>query len=79
MAFAVRNLGVMAYAMGQTLWQYEAPADPIMLLDAPGYFDPAADMLTVGDTIIISTLEGAAMRAVRKIERAGTVTIGPML
>jgi len=79
MAFTVRNMSVLNYANGYTTWHYKAKDETIIAVVAPGYFNPAADMLTAGDVIIISLADGAAMRAVRKVEHAGTVTIGPML
>ena len=80
MAFAVRNLSVLNYANGYTTWHYKAKDEAIEAVAAPGYFNPSEDMLTAGDVIIISLLDGAAMRAVRKVEHApAAVIIGPML
>ncbi len=65
MAFAVRNLSVLAYAQGFTLWHYRANVPTLgaalvqpATLDevrAPGFFDPAADMLAAGDMVMVST------------------------
>ena len=46
MAFAVRNLSVLAYASGFTLWHCKAPKDPIEEVVAIDYFRDASDMLT---------------------------------
>ncbi len=65
MAFAIRNLSVLAYAQGFTLWHYRAhvptlagelipPASPEEV-SAPGFFDSAADMLAAGDMLLVST------------------------
>ena len=65
MPFAIRNLSVLAYAQGFTLWHYRAnvptlgatlvpPAAPEEVA-APGFFDPAADMLAPGDMLLVST------------------------
>lgn len=65
MAFAIRNLSVLAYAQGFTLWHYRAhlptlagrlvpPASPEEVA-APGFFDGAADLLTPGDMVLVST------------------------
>jgi hypothetical protein len=65
MAFAIRNLSVLAYAQGFTLWHYRAsvptlagavvpPALPEEV-EAPGFFDGASDMLAVGDMVLVST------------------------
>lgn len=48
MAYKFRDLSVLAYANGFTLWHYTTPD----IIDDPGYFDPAADMLRRGDIII---------------------------
>jgi hypothetical protein len=67
MAFAIRNLSVLAYAQGFTLWHYRANVptlgatlvQPATLAEigAPGFFDPAADMLAPGDMLLVSTRE----------------------
>ena len=65
MAFAIRNLSVLAYAQGFTLWHYRAnvatlagtlvPPASAEEVQAPGFFDPAADMLAAGDMLLVST------------------------
>ena len=52
MAFQTKDLSVLAYANGFTLWHYTT-ADPAVALTkaGPGYFDPAHAMLRVGDII----------------------------
>ena len=50
MAYQSKNLSVLAYANGFTLWHYtttDASAD----VDTAGYFNDASDMLRVGDMI----------------------------
>lgn len=51
MAYSSRNLSVLAYANGFTLWHY-GTTDKAVDVDTVGYFNPAADMLRVGDMII---------------------------
>ena len=51
MAYQSRDLSVLAYANGFTLWHY-ATSDAADVVDAQGYFNPAADMLRAGDIII---------------------------
>jgi hypothetical protein len=51
MAFQARNLSVLAYANGFTLWHYTT-VDPAATVDTAGYFDAAAEMLRVGDILI---------------------------
>ena len=61
MTFAVRNLSVLAYANGFTLWHYTAGADSLDILDSEGYFASAADMLAPGDIMMVSGNDGARM------------------
>lgn len=51
MAFQSKNLSVLAYANGFTLWHY-ASVDPNTKVDKVGYFNDGADMLRVGDMIM---------------------------
>jgi hypothetical protein len=65
MSFAIRNLSVLAYAQGFTLWHYRAnvptlgagltPPATLQEVAAPGFFDPAGDMLAPGDMVMVST------------------------
>lgn len=57
MAYISKDLSVLAYANGFTLWHY-ATTDAAASVDSAGYFNPAADMLRSGD-IIIANLETA--------------------
>ncbi len=57
MAYQSKDLSVLAYANGFTLWHY-ATADAADAVDGAGYFNAAADMLRVGD-IIIANVENA--------------------
>ena len=51
-----RNLNVLNYANGFTLWHYkcEAGNDPL----EPGFFRDASDLLCAGDAMIVSWPEG---------------------
>lgn len=51
MAFQPRNLSVLAYANGFTLWHYTTD-DEAANLGKAGYFDPAAEMLRAGDVMV---------------------------
>jgi len=50
MAYQARNLSVIGYANGFTLWHYTTP-DTAASVDTAGYFNAAAEMLRVGDFI----------------------------
>lgn len=51
MAYQSRDLSVLAYANGFTLWHYTT-ADAAASVDSAGYFNAAADMLRAGDIVI---------------------------
>jgi hypothetical protein len=73
MDFAIRNLSVLAYAQGFTLWHYRAGAAPLGRVAETGFFDDAADMFAAGDMVMISAAEGGRMLFVTGTE-AGVVT-----
>ena len=50
MAYNAKNLSVLAYANGFTLWHYRTPDAGYELADT-GYFNGAAEMLRAGDMI----------------------------
>lgn len=51
MAYLSKDLSVLAYANGFTLWHYTT-ADSAATVDTAGYFNSAAAMLRVGDILI---------------------------
>jgi len=59
MAFQARNLSVIAYANGFTLWHYTT-VDPAATVDTEGYFNEAAEMLRSGDMILANVDTDAA-------------------
>ncbi len=74
MAFAIRNLSVLAYANGFTLWHYKSGGDRLQSVVARDFFSDAADMLTQGDLMMISAPDGARMVAVAPFEDGLVVT-----
>jgi hypothetical protein len=61
MAFSLRNLSVLAYANGFTLWHYKSgPDQPI----GAGYFAEAADLMAAGDMIMLSGNDGGKIAAI---------------
>jgi hypothetical protein len=62
MAYNAKNLSVLAYANGFTLWHY-GTTDTAATVDTAGYFDTAADMLRVGDMIIGNVATATAPEA----------------
>ncbi len=51
MAFSSKDLSVLAYANGFTLWHYTT-TDLATDVDTSGYFNDATDMVRVGDMIL---------------------------
>ncbi len=64
MTFAIRNLSVLAYANGFTLWHYRADAGGLPTATTSGFFDPAADVLVTGDMVLVSAPEGGRILVV---------------
>jgi len=61
MAFDVRNLSVLAYANGFTLWHYKAALEDQEGIGQPTYFEGAEDMLSGGDMMMVSARDGGRM------------------
>ena len=68
MAFAVRNLSVLAYANGFTLWHYKAGRDDLGLVTGNGFFADASDLLSPGDIVMISAAGQARIVAIGRTE-----------
>jgi hypothetical protein len=64
MGFAIRNLSVLAYANGFTLWHYKAGRDHLQQVESRDFFADAADMLVEGDMVMISALDGGRVISV---------------
>lgn len=78
MAFAIRNLSVLAYANGFTLWHYKAGKDRLEQVAGANFFADAADMLTVGDLIMTSAADGARIMCVALAD-IETVSTAPLV
>ncbi|MGE4481728.1 hypothetical protein [Acidocella sp.] len=64
MSFTLRNLSVLAYANGFTLWHYKAGKDHLAEAVNPGYFADAADLMAEGDMVMLSAAEGGRLASV---------------
>ncbi|HBT43263.1 MAG TPA: hypothetical protein DIW51_17750 [Rhodospirillaceae bacterium] len=51
MAFVSKDLSVLSYANGFTLWHYTS-VDTAAVVDSAGYFNDAAHMLRTGDILV---------------------------
>ncbi len=76
MAFSLRNLSVLAYANGFTLWLYNAGGEGRETVAGPGFFDAAGDMLAGGDMVMVSARDGGRMLSV--LADAGGVRTAPI-
>ena len=64
MAFAIRNLSVLAYANGFTLWHYKSGKDRLNQVEEADFFADAADMLAAGDMLMVSAADGGRVLTV---------------
>ena len=78
MEFAIRHLSVLAYAQGFTLWHYKAAGGALSMATAPGFFDPASDMLAPGDMLLVSASDGGCVRFVATASPAQGVLTAPL-
>jgi hypothetical protein len=83
MAFAIRNLSVLAYAQGFTLWHYKVGTAALADTDKPYFFDSAADMMAPGDMIMISAADGGRIVFVgatggHRTDAPGAVATAPL-
>ena len=73
MEFTVRNLSVLAYAQGFTLWHYRAPNAKLAALGKKGFFDKAADLLAQGDMLMMSGADGGRVAFVASAQNSVTL------
>ena len=63
MAFQNKNLSVIAYANGFTLWHY-AENEKIATITASGYFNDLKTLMNTGDVIIINGSDSTSIKKV---------------
>lgn len=63
MAFQSKNLSVIAYANGFTMWHYSG-AEALATISAAGYFNAVAALMNTGDIVIVN---GGDSTGIRKI------------
>jgi hypothetical protein len=68
MEFSVRDLSVLAYANGFTLWHYKAGASGLGAAAEHGFFNPAADLFANGDMVLVSSSSGGRILTVATSE-----------
>ena len=75
MSFSIRNLSVLAYANGFTLWHYKSGGAERGKLTVKNFFAEAQDMLADGDLMIATTSRGPVLMAVMAAEGGVQATI----
>ncbi len=81
MAFKNKDLSVLAYANGFTLWHYVS-ADAKADVATSGYFNEVADTLRKGDLVIVNAgTEGTADNTIMVVSAVseGAVSIADMM
>lgn len=73
MAFANKNLSVIAYANGFTMWHYGAQ-DKIADISKAGYFNNVRTLMNIGDVIIINAADSTALKKVSTTGPAVSIT-----
>lgn len=63
MAFQNKNLSVIAYANGFTLWHYAAN-EKLNVITVSGYFDSVKTLMNTGDVIIINASDSTSIKKV---------------
>ncbi|HQT65554.1 MAG: hypothetical protein B7Z75_12465 [Acidocella sp. 20-57-95] len=76
MAFTLRNLSVLAYANGFTLWHYKSGTDKLAQATREGYFADAADLLAPGDMVMLSAAEGGKIATIAG--QGKSITLAPL-
>lgn len=71
MAFANKNLSVIAYANGFTLWHYSA-AETLDTICASGYFNDVKTLMNTGDIVIINGSDRTSIMQITVSESAIT-------
>jgi hypothetical protein len=74
MAFAIRNLSVLAYANGFTLWHYKAGKDRLSQIEKANFFADALEMLAEGDMMMVSATDGGRILAIAAGEAGEVAT-----
>lgn len=67
MAFKNRNMSVIAYANGFTMWHYASTEHTLAEIVADGFFNPVLTLCAVGDIIIINGTDTTGMRRIESL------------
>lgn len=67
MAFQNKNLSVIAYANGFTLWHYAA-RETMAQITTNGYFNGVKTLMNIGDIVIINASDTTAIKRINVTE-----------
>ena len=68
MAFQNKNLSVIAYANGFTLWHYSSASETLATVTANGYFNNVKTLMNIGDIVIINGSDSTVIKAINITE-----------
>ena len=71
MAFQNKNLSVIAYANGFTLWHYAA-SETMTAITTSGYFNLVKTLMNTGDVIIINASDKTSIKKIAVSDSAVT-------
>ena len=74
MAFQNKNLSVIAYANGFTLWHYAAN-EAMTTISASAYFDSVKTLMNTGDIIIINASDNTSNKKITVHENITVVDL----
>ena len=74
--FLNKNMSVIAYANGFTLWHYKSTQDSLEQIEGAGYFDKIIMLMAIGDIIVINGKDSTEICAVTEL--SPSVIIGPL-
>lgn len=72
MAFQNKNLSVIAYANGFTLWHYAAQ-ETMATIIASGYFNGVKTLMNTGDIVIINASDNTSIKKISVANNAVSV------
>jgi len=75
MAFQNKNLSVIAYANGFTLWHYKAN-ETLSAITTSGYFSSLKNLMNTGDIILINGSNGSTIKVISISE--GVVSVAAL-
>ena len=66
--FLNKNMSVIAYANGFTLWHYTSSEDTIEQITRAGYFQVIDKLASIGDIIIINAKDGTTIKTITSVQ-----------